>query len=81
MSSMKARSFRPSAGSVDALTRTPAWSRARTLVQVGNLGFVLRLEVVVPQHVEVVLDQLGPLFLDRDSAIRNAGSSLSLSFA
>jgi hypothetical protein len=35
-------------------------------VQVRDRGEVLGLEVVVPEHIEVVLDQLGALFLDGD---------------
>src|ERR1022692_245648 len=37
-------------------------------VQLGVLLEVRRLEVVRPQHPQVVLDQLGPLFLDQDGA-------------
>jgi hypothetical protein len=37
------------------------------LVRLAQLE-VLRLEVVVPQHVEVVLDELGSLLLDVDDA-------------
>src|ERR1044072_1621953 len=38
------------------------------LVQPGGLLEVRGLEVVGPQHPEVVLDQLGPLLLDQDRA-------------
>src|ERR1039458_4937612 len=37
-------------------------------VQLGVLLEVRRLEVVRPQHPQVVLDQLGPLFLDNNGA-------------
>ena len=40
------------------------------LVQVRDLLEVLRLEVVVPEDVEVVLDEVGALLLDRDRAGR-----------
>src|SRR6185369_8367018 len=36
------------------------------IVQVRDLVDVFGLEVVVPQNVEVVLDQIGPLLLDAD---------------
>src|SRR5688500_12270668 len=38
------------------------------LVQVRVLLEMLRLEIVVPEHVEVVLDELGALFLDVNAA-------------
>ena len=47
----------------DLLGRVP-----EQLVEVRDLLEVLGLEVVVPQDVEVVLDQVGPLLLDRDRA-------------
>ena len=47
----------------DLLVRVP-----EQLVQVRDLLEVLGLEVVVPEDVEVVLDELGPLLLDRDRA-------------
>src|SRR5918999_1141267 len=43
------------------------------LVQVGGLLDVLGLEVVVPQDVEVLLDELGPLLLDVDAASLEQG--------
>src|SRR4029079_10253342 len=47
----------------DLLVRVP-----EHLMQVRDLFEVLRLEVVVPEDVEVVLDQLRALFLDMDGA-------------
>ena len=41
---------------------------SRSLVDAGVLLEVLGLEVVVPEHVEVVLDELGALLLDVDAA-------------
>src|SRR5262249_19368704 len=38
------------------------------VVQVRDLVEVLRLEIVVPEDVEVVLDQVGALFLDMNAA-------------
>ena len=43
------------------------------LVQLGVLLEVRRLEVVGPQHPEVVLDQLGALLLDQDRAGAEVG--------
>ena len=36
------------------------------VAQLGVLGLVLGLEVVGPQHPQVVLDQVGPLLFDED---------------
>ena len=69
MSLITSSSFWPSAGSTDALTFETCLGRVpEQLVQVRDLLDVLGLEVVVPQDVEVVLDQLGALFLDPDRA-------------
>ena len=68
-SSMRSSSFWPSAGSTEALTFEAGLGRVpEQLVEVRDLLDVLGLEVVVPQDVEVVLDQLGPLLLDPDRA-------------
>jgi hypothetical protein len=49
-------------------------------VEVGVLLEVVRLEVVGPQHRQVVLDQLGALLLDEDAAVRKTSSSESWYF-
>src|SRR5436309_3439020 len=43
------------------------------VVDLGVLLHVLGLEVVRPQHPEVVLDQLGPLLLDHDGPVPEDG--------
>ena len=71
ISAMRSSSFWPSAGSIEPLPpAAPAGLVAllNRLVQLRVLLEVRRLEVVGPQHPEVVLDQLGALLLDDQRA-------------
>ncbi len=69
MSSIISSSFFESAASVDALTlETCLLAFQNRSCRLGTVVEVLRLEVVVPKHVKVVLDEVGLLLLDRDGA-------------
>ena len=75
ISAIRSSSFWPSAGSTDALAAGGAGLLGGAVEQVVQLRVLLevrRLEVVGPQHPEVVLDQLGALLLD--DAARGSGT-------
>ena len=71
ISAILSSSSSTTAGSIAALGAGGAGQLGGLVEQAVQLGVLLEvrgLEVVGPQHPEVVLDQLGPLLLDQDGA-------------